>query len=156
MRTSTQRATSTLAVATALFASAGCDHTIDGAARDVEGLKDRAAERADQAGRAAEVELVRFTRGADDALAEVDAKLEKIRHQTAVAGTRLKQDTAQQIDALKAERDELARKIDQAAVNAHVEWEATKRSLDESIAELGRGADEILDDLGDNVRESTQ
>jgi hypothetical protein len=138
-----------------IVATAACDHTVDGAERDAEELKADAVEQADRAGRAIDVEMVKFQRGAGDALADVDAKLERIRQRTASAGAAVKEDTARQIEALEKERAELARKVDQATINADVEWEATKRSLDESIAKLGRDADGVLDDLGDEIREST-
>jgi Asp-tRNA(Asn)/Glu-tRNA(Gln) amidotransferase A subunit family amidase len=144
------------AIASWLIVGTACDHTVDGAEQDVEELTTSAVEQAERAGRSVEVEMASFKRGADDALAEVDAKLQRAQQRAAEAGDNLKDDTAEQIEALKRQRDELAREIDQAATSADVEWQATKRSLDASIAKLGRDADELLDNLGDEVREATE
>jgi hypothetical protein len=145
-----------LAAATLLVLGVACEHTVEGARQDAEQVETLVTEEAARAARSIEIDTVNFERKAGAALADLDAKLENLQRKASAAGAALKEDTARQIDALQEERNELAGRIDEARASTGDEWEAFKRSLDASMAKLGRDADRLLDELGDDVRESTK
>jgi predicted small secreted protein len=146
----------TVLLVNAPLAVAACKHTVEGVEQDTEALTASAAQQADQAQRAVQVEVASFRRTANEALADVDAKLERIHEKVDARGARLKRNTSERIERLKSRRRELARQVGEASARVDDRWEATKRSLDESIAALGRDADELLEEVGDEVKEATQ
>jgi hypothetical protein len=145
---------SSVIAAVSLFTS--CDDTISGIEQDATELKTTASERAKQVGQAAEVELVDFKRSANEGLTSVDAKISEIERRMDDASEEAKAEARTQLEELQQERSALAKRIADASASADTEWEATKRALGESIAKLGRDADEVLDELGNDIRKAAE
>jgi DNA anti-recombination protein RmuC len=130
-----------------LSASVACQKTAEGIKEDTRALATNAGKTADEAKSTLEVEVNSFK-------AEANAKLEELSVQVAALESKATNGLNASKQKLEGEIAETRAKLAELKADSRVEWQETKRELDNRLAELGKEMNQALDTAGDKVEKT--
>jgi len=133
----------------ALGSIAGCDDTVEGAKQDAADIDQKVEETTDQLG----AQLTEYKSSAKARLATIDEKLDELETKAEHSKEDAREGLEKSIEKLRKERKELADDIDTLEAKSESQWEETKRSMDDRMANLGESIDRELDEIGDAAEE---
>lgn len=143
-----QRITTALTATTLIAALSACDGSSSSSSPSAQDVKDQASQAAETATEFASNQLESYKQTMQDGLDQVDAQIESLQDRAGELSGDAKAEINSAIDALKQQRDEFAKSIDDARADSAAAFSELKNSMDKAWKDLETGANNAVDKFG--------